>query len=157
MSTPGNRNPEQADVSAVKRQLEREIRGDLLAGRSSLAGLRQDQRQSLQAAVSRPIAPAAGSQGSPAALEPRDPRPRWIAELVGPLVPQLTMERRPQLSNVATWAERLDRLEELEADLYRLLATSAPQSWNEMRRPLVNLMRRARRALRAAERAEVKQ
>lgn len=50
---------------------------------------------------------------------------------------------------------KLERLEELERELSILLSASAPIAWREMRRALWRLLRRARRELRAAERAAV--
>lgn len=48
---------------------------------------------------------------------------------------------------------KLEHLEHLERELCFLLADSAPVTWREMRRTLWRLIRRARRELRAAERA----
>lgn len=148
------------DFDAVKRRLAADLRADILAGRSTVSQLRRTDRQSLYTAISDTNGAPADREhpgadrrrsGGPAALTP-------LTAILGPLVPALEDPRpRPRLSPMATARERLDRLEALELELYHLLATSAPATWVELRRPIVRLMRRARAALRALERSELSQ
>lgn len=59
----------------------------------------------------------------------------------------------PPAPSRAIGIRKADRLLVLEYELSRFLETSAPGTWREMRRVLWRLIRRARRELRAIERA----
>lgn len=67
-----------------------------------------------------------------------------------PAIPAAAAPR--EITPAELLAERIARLEALELELYQLLASTAPATWRELRSPLVRLLRRARRNLRAVER-----
>lgn len=115
------------------------------------ARLPETMRLSLRTAAGATISPAVRGRAS---LTP-------LAAILGddlalfPAVPIQEPAPRPQLSPAESISDRIRRLESLEVELYRLLATTAPDLWIEIRRPLTKLLRRSRRALRAIERAQL--
>lgn len=146
-------------LEAMRRQLATEIRDDVLAGRGRLP---RDRRGRVDAGYLDELT----KSGIP---KPGRARGAHRAELVELERPQeREIPRRPGLESltallagaaIAPAAEslltRVGRLEALERDLSRFLAESAPHIWREIRAPLRRLINRARRELRAADRADL--
>lgn len=124
-------------IADVKHQLALELRAEVLGGRGKL---------------------------------PRDASGRVVASFLEQLErPQeRDVPRRPGLESLTELlagvaiapaspapSTRLERLEQLERELGALLFVSAPHLWRQIRAPLRRLLNRARRELRAADRADI--
>lgn len=121
-------------LEAMREQLRLELRADVLAGRGRLPRDRSGRADVLA--------------GRGLVLGPAVERPglQNLAELLA------TVAIAPAVELPAH--TRVARLEALERDLERLLSNAAPHLWRQIRAPIRRLLNRARRELRAIDRAD---
>lgn len=130
-------------LEQLREQLRLELRADVVAGRGQLPRDRSGR-------VSSSFLEANRSTPAPAKLGLTS-----LGDILAAAAPQLRPQLTPaELEQLGYVSSRVKQLEELERSLGRLLESSAPKVYEQLRAPLRRLLNRARRELRALDRSE---
>jgi hypothetical protein len=124
-------------LDVVRNQLALELRADVLNGRGKMPRDASGRVVQSFLAHERP--------------QERDVPRRPGLESLTALFAGIEIPIAPDVEILTT---RVARLETLERQLEQLLSTNAPHLWRQIRAPLRRLLNRARRELRAADRAD---